>query len=262
MSNSLSLAYRFKTKLKRYWTGRRAQDDFDWEYYTHHYRAELERGSREHTLILKPGDYHFAEGRLTRKSTCLPLHPNHRLLYETLLQLRPASLMEIGCGGGDHLQNLGLLEPAFQLQAIDLSEGQLDLARQRHPGLKTPLRQFDITSPTGLAQLPKVELVYTQAVLRHIRVQPNYLQALVNCFHLASKQLVLMENWRNHDFLGDMRELFAQGKLPWPNLHFHYRESEELRRPHLMLVSSEPLPQYPKLNDYSLLRGSPRVQNA
>lgn len=113
MSALLDFTYRFKTKLKRYLTGKRVGDDFDWEFYTDHYRAELERGSREHTLILKPGDYQFEGGRLLKKTACLPLHPNHRLLYEMLLQLQPATLMEIGCSGGDHLHNLGLLERPF-----------------------------------------------------------------------------------------------------------------------------------------------------
>ena len=262
MSVLLDLTYRLKTKLKRYLTGQRVGDDFDWDYYTFHYRAELERGSQEHSLILKPDDYRFEDNRLTRKSSCLPLHPNHRLLYETLLQLRPASLMEIGCGGGDHLNNLALLEPAFQLSAIDLSEDQLALARRRHPAMQVPMRQFDVTSKTGVEQLTKVEVAYTQAVIMHIRVPGNYLQALVNLFHIASRKLVLMENWKNHDFMGDMRKLSAQGKLPWPELHFYYRESEELKKPHLMIVSSEPLPQYPKLEDYGQLLGSRPLRKA
>lgn len=257
MSALLDFTYRFKTKLKRYLTGKRVGDDFDWEFYTDHYRAELERGSRDYTLILKPGDYQLEGGRLLKKMASLPLHPNHRLLYETLLQLRPDTLMEIGCGGGDHLHNLSLLEPTFQLNAIDLSADQLNLARSRHPDLKVPLRQFDLTTKTGTEQLTKVDVAYSQAVIMHIRVPENYLQALANLFQIANRRLVLMENWRNHEFMADIRSLFAQGKLPWPELHFHYRESEELKRPHLMIVSREPLPQYPVLTDYRVLVSPP-----
>lgn len=39
-------------------------------------------------------------------------------------------------------------------------------------------------------------------------------------------------------------------------MHVHYRESEELRRPHLMVCSSEPL-DYPVLEDYATLLSPP-----
>jgi hypothetical protein len=41
--------------------------------------------------------------------------------------------------------------------------------------------------------------------------------------------------------------------LPWKSIHFHYRESPELKRPHLMVVSASPLVAYPVLADYSVL---------
>lgn len=75
-------------------------DDFDWRWYHYHYQAELSEIKKVHTQVLSPGDYTFSNGILTHQSSALPLHPNHRLLYETILQLGPSSILEVGCGGG------------------------------------------------------------------------------------------------------------------------------------------------------------------
>ena len=84
-------------------------DDFDWRWYHLHYQAEVDNIKRDHTQMLSPGDYNFSGGVLSLKSNVLPLHPNHLLLYETILQLNPTSVLEVGCGGGDHLSNLSVL---------------------------------------------------------------------------------------------------------------------------------------------------------
>lgn len=98
------LKYRIRTKLLRLFGPTKpaefAGDDFDWRAYSAHYAEELTEVEQDHTTRLSPQDYMFTEGRLTQQSSALPLHPNHRLLYETLLQLRPASVLEMGCGGG------------------------------------------------------------------------------------------------------------------------------------------------------------------
>jgi len=62
--------------------------------------GELKAIEKQHTLRLAPGDYLLEAGALRARSAKLPLHPNHRLLYETILQLAPGSVMEVGCGGG------------------------------------------------------------------------------------------------------------------------------------------------------------------
>src|SRR5260221_13298041 len=101
-----------------------ADDDFDWRSYSREYRGGLQAIEREHPLRLRPGDYSFENKSLRSRSAILPLHPNHRLLYETLLQLAPRSVMEIGCGGRDHLRNPGLLPPGMKLPGVDRPLGR------------------------------------------------------------------------------------------------------------------------------------------
>jgi SAM-dependent methyltransferase len=250
------LKYRIRTKLLRLFGPTKpaefAGDDFDWRAYSAHYAEELTEVEQDHTTRLSPQDYMFAEGRLTQQSSALPLHPNHRLLYETLLQLRPASVLEMGCGGGDHLYNLGVLAPPIRAAGVDRSPEQLALLKRRSPNLSAAVSVADIMRPLPDA-LPPVDIAYTQAVIMHIQTGDLHLTALANAFQAATKQVVLMENWQRHPFLSDIRGLHAQGRIPWETPHFYFRRAPEMGgKPHLMVVSATPL-DYEPLADYDAL---------
>lgn len=223
-------------------------DDFDWRAYSREYRTELAAIERTHATRLDPGAYRYADGAVTHVAG-LPLHPNHRLIYETVLRLRPTSVFEVGCGGGDHLHNLHVLDSSIELHGGDRSEEQLGLLRERSPDLPADVRLLDITLPHS-ARLPVVDVAYTQAVLMHIQTGNGHLVALSNLFRLARRQVVLMENWTRHPFLADVRRLHANGMLPWPELHAYFRRSPELDgRPHLMVLSAQELPFEPLADD-------------
>ena len=231
-----------------------ADDDFDWRIYSREYRSELQAIEREHTLRLGPGDYSFENRSLRSRSAILPLHPNHRLLYETLLQLAPRCVMEVGCGGGDHLSNLALLAPGMKLHGADRSEDQLRFLHERSPGLQADLRQLDVTLPFSEG-LPRVDLCYTQAVIMHIKTGNGHLVALSNLFRMAARQVVLMENWRSHPFVADLRFLHGRRMIPWSDLHCYFRRAPELGgRPHLMVVSASRLDYEPLEDDRILVK--------
>ncbi len=145
------IKYHLRTKLLRLlgWPkpAEFGGDDFDWRAYSAHYAEEMTEMEQAHSSRLKPGDYIFAEGCLTQQSSALPLHPNHRLLYETLLQLKPRSVMEMGCGAGDHLSNMSLLTPGLVVYGVDRSEEQLQFLRRRSPALTPVVTEADITRP-------------------------------------------------------------------------------------------------------------------
>jgi len=238
--------------------GRPAQfgaDDFDWRVYNRQYRGELESIERTHATRLAPGAYRFDDGTLRHSGAGLPLHPNHRLLYETLLLLRPGSVFEVGCGGGDHLHNLHVLEPSIELHGGDRSPEQLALLRRRSPDLPADVRILDVTLPHS-SHLPVVDVAYTQAVLMHIQTGNGHLVGLANLFRLARRQVVVMENWTRHAFPADARRLHRDGMIPWPELHAYVRRSPELdHRPHLLVLSAVELPLEP-LRDDDLLAAS------
>jgi hypothetical protein len=251
MFNKTHTLYRIRKFLNMIRTGKKAVDDYDWKYYADLYREGLKDIERDYTLAFEPGDFSFKNGTLILKKDMKPLHPNYHIIYETILQLNPASVMEIGCGCGDHLHNLSILSPGIRLHGFDVSEGQVEFLKRRHPDLKAWITQYNITIEPQLLNLPKVDIAYTQAVIMHIR--QNHLNALANLFRIAKKQIVLMENWKRHAFMSDIQTLFHEKKLPWDKIHFYYRESMTTKKPHLMIVSAQKLPQYPVLTDYSIL---------
>ncbi len=245
--------YQVKNLFKTFLTGRRTQDDFDWGLYTQHYKGELKHVEEISTTVLRPGDYRFENNALVRLTNIKPLHLNHHLLYETILQLNPRSVLEVGCGGGDHLHNLSLLQSHLMIYGEDLSTKQLALLRQRHPNLAPRVRQHNIASPQ-LADWPSIDLVFTQAVVMHIKTDDNHRAALKNIFRMAQKYVLLMENWRDHDFVQDLHDLQAKNELSWPNLHLSSRPYTGTDKPYLLIASREPLPQYQPLTSDEQLR--------
>jgi SAM-dependent methyltransferase len=230
-----------KSKIKSALTPRKNDDDFNWDLYNEHYRRELDSCQKEFTLILNSGDYELKNNQLLQgNNSILPLIPNHRLLYETILQLDPSSICEIGCGGGDHLSNLELLNPNFQKFGFDISRDQLDYLKERHPNLDAVVKIEDFTLPYSRL-LPTVDIVYSQAVIMHIQTGNSHLTALTNMFCMAKKQVVLMENWTRHPFMGDIQRLYDREMIPWKELYFYYKDAPEFQKPHLMIVSSEKL---------------------
>jgi SAM-dependent methyltransferase len=243
--------YCLKRKIKKGLGLYKTRDDFDWQSYTDHYQFELSQIYKEHSLILNKNDYLFAGGELKINKNIKPLHPNHRILYETILQLSPNSVFELGCGGGDHLHNISVLDPKIQLYGVDISPKQIKLLHQRHKDLKATVEPLDITLPHPDGS-PVADIAYTQAVIMHIKTGNNHLRALENLFKYAKKQVILMENWTTHNFFDDIQQLFRTNCLPWDDMHFYYRISKEYNKPHLMVVSQIPL-DYPELTDYNIL---------
>lgn len=245
--------YQVKNLIKSTITQKKTADDFDWSIYTQHYRGELKEVEENYTTILKPGDYFFEKGVLAKKNKIRPLHGNHHALYETILFLQPKSVLEVGCGGGDHLHNLKTLRPALNLFGEDLSAKQIKLLQQRHPYLGVPVKQHDITSSI-LVDWPPIDIVYTQAVIMHIKTGDKHLIALTNLFKMAKKQVILMENWRDHDFIKDINLLKSQGKISWPALYLYARPFQNTAIPQLLIVSALPLQGYQKISQDEEMR--------
>lgn len=155
--------------------------------------------------------------------------------------------------GGDHLYNLIVLAPNIDLYGRDLSNEQLLFLWRRHPELKADVGQIDITLPFS-SLYPCVELCFTQAVIMHIHTGNGHLVGLSNLFKISKKHVILMENWRSHNFMDSIQQLFEKKMISWDNLFFYYRISPELNKPHIMIVSAEQLP-YDPLTKYDILLG-------
>jgi SAM-dependent methyltransferase len=230
-------------------------DDFNWSRYHLHYQGELELASRTRSLVIGPGDYTYSNSKLMLASGVPPLHPNIHIILETILQLQPGSVLEIGCGGGDHLHNLRVLQPSMDVRGVDVSLQQLEFLCNRHPELASVVAVCDITEP--VEHVAPADLVYTNAVLMHISpAGGRWERAIRNLFRLARHYIVLTEHWTKHEYVDFMKHLAPGRDIPWPALHLFHRSSAADGFPGALVASHRPLPYAPLLSSSQLVSGS------
>ncbi|MDX2484649.1 MAG: class I SAM-dependent methyltransferase [Pseudodonghicola sp.] len=197
-------------------------DDFDWENYTKDSYLRRVKGDveRRYRTISGPGDLTFDAdtGQVTSKGQAI--HPNQQLILEAVGQFAPATVHEVGCGGGDHISNVATLFPDIAVSGGDRGATQLDLALERHPQLAGRLGLQDITMPFS-RDWPRADLVYSQAVVMHIHTAVTHFVALANMVRMATSHVLLMENPQCHNFVADLTALFEGGHLEWDSLHLY-----------------------------------------
>ena len=243
----------FRRKPAPLATGSADADDFDWVTYNEAYAKQMLGFEKDHTSKLASGDFQVAEdGSIQLSDQVKPLHPNHRCLYETIGALAARSVIELGCGGGDHLHNIGEIYPQLDRWGYDRSDGQLDFLRARSPHLAGIVQARDMTQP-HTADLRQADVVYTQAVIMHIHAGDGHLVAMTNACKMATRAVVLMENWERHDYIADLKALHAEGKIDWPELHFSFRRLDG--RPYILIASPQPTG-FETLDNLDVLRGA------
>lgn len=241
---ALDILYKFKSRIQN-------KDDFEWSEYNKKYCKQISEVEKENTLILPEGKYSIVEGKIVLEPFLLPLHPNHKLLYETIYDLKPGSLLEVGCGCGDHLANIQKVLPETKISGCDLLEKQMKFLLSRHPELKTTANLF-VHDITISAPNTKVDLVYTQAVIMHIHRDNRHLNALRNMFHTSKKYIVLMENWSRHNFYNDVRKISTEPGFPWESIYFYVNDDGHQI---LMVISDTVLEGYKEVhNNKELLK--------
>ncbi len=237
--------------------GKRFTDGVNWGAYNGHYLEELKFTSKTNTLIIKKDKVSVINGKLQLVDPKMkPLILSHQLLYETILDLNPLEVLEVGCGAGDHLANLKSLMPEIKCKGVDLLQKQLDSLATRHPNNDFELGAIDITSPNCV--LPKVELVFTHAVLMHISEKSHrFTIAIDNVFNSATKHIVLVENWTQHDFMSEAVR-FVEKHPEW---RIYYGKSDRDSRSRVMVISSENLRNQKILSDYNDLKFDKNIIN-
>ena len=230
-------------------------DDFNWDVYHLHYKEELRSGDKNYTLNCNTNDFKIKKSKIIKKDEKIKdLHPNHKLLYETILKINPRTILEIGCGGGDHLANLSILNRKFKLLGIDRSFEQIKILKQRHPKLKVSIKIKDITIKNN--KLETADLVFTQAVLMHISESNNRFRfALNNILEAANSHIILIENWTAHNFLNEIKKIIRD--VPkYKSFKFYISKLSSGKSARAMVLSKKKLP-LPKLLNYNdLLQGN------
>jgi len=188
-------------------------DDFYWPRYNKDfYRREISRVG--YLDRLSETSWSIENARIIVSSK-RDLHPNHRLIYETALNLRPRAITEIGCGGGDHLANLKLLLPEVYLVGFDVSADQLEFARERNfADDGVVLHRRDMTEPDGAHGFERsADLVYTNSVLMHIHGGKRPERFVQNMAVISRRYILLEENWWRHNYLRLIQSVLPDARV-------------------------------------------------
>jgi trans-aconitate methyltransferase len=224
-------------------------DDFDWKIYPSYYKEELKSISRIHSLNIQNGNFILEQGQLVKAHPQVKdLHPNHKVLYQIVASLKPASVLEVGCGGGDHLSNINELCPGTKLCGVDRSPEQIQTLRDRHPHLLVETSVLDVTSLVDKEF--SAELVYTQAVLMHISETEGRFKAAIDfVFSSAEEIVVIIENWTQHNFLKEINRIQNE-QSPWTDSFLYSVKSQDDSYASAIIVSKRPLANFEVLSSY------------
>jgi SAM-dependent methyltransferase len=136
-------------------------DDYDWGAYHNHYSKEFDGASSNYAVEI--GDFEIVDGGVVRPSESKTLHPNVELFLKVLVELSPASVLEIGPGWGHQLVMAKRVIGA-EVFGVDISQKQLDRALEEFPELAGNLDIGDVTQPLSRT----ADLVYSNAVTMHL----------------------------------------------------------------------------------------------
>jgi trans-aconitate methyltransferase len=238
--------------------GLRFVDGVNWERYHSDYEEEIKIIEKTNTVLISNDLIEIKGNKILYKNkdkNTKFLIDGHKHLYETILELNPLSVLEVGLGGGDHLYNLNKLNPDFELHGVDRSEKQLNFFNRRHPELQNVVKVecIDITQPEK--GLPKTELVFTHAVLMHITEKENrFYTALEKIFQSDCDYIVLAENWTQHNFFETSIKIMEKHRN-WEGANIYFNTSDIGPTVRAMIISKRKL-QYSLLSDYEqLLQG-------
>jgi trans-aconitate methyltransferase len=213
---------------------------------------------RTNTILIEKSEIDFYGGEIRYKSiNSLPLLPGHHLLYETILNLDARKVLEVGCGGGDHLHNLQSLKPDLILFGVDRSIDQLDLFRKRHPTLAKEIQPQDLDLTESDSKLPNVDLIFSQAVLMHIsEAEDRFYTSFKNLF-AQNKYIVLLENWTQHNFLDAAHKIINE-EQNWVGAKVYFSQSRIDRKMNCIVISKNDL-NLPELNEYEQILSGNKV---
>jgi len=182
-------------------------DDFNWDDYPAHYRAENEFNRRFFTDDLRDVEFLFTNGKLYLLADCKPLNQTHRCVYEAICNLPGIrSIAEIGVGGGRYLANLRLLMGKdVALSGYDRAPLQIKFFEELFPEVfrETTTGVMDLTE-ASIKEESVPDLVYAVTVLMHIQRPDAYRNALSNLLASGRHFVLLLDHWNAHDYFTDL----------------------------------------------------------
>jgi len=186
----------------------KAYDDYNWDTYTtDDYESQV-----FNTLTQKDGldliIKNFKRDSLGELVFEDNLHDNWKEVYHFVDKFNVNSVYECGCGSGQHLINLRIINPKLLIEGSDYSQSQIDLGKKylnlSNYDIQDKLYTMDMTKdlPNNIG---KFDFVFTQAVTMHLR-HSKALEFLKNMGKLSNKYILLIENINAHNYPNLIKE--------------------------------------------------------
>ena len=174
----------------------KTHDDNDWSVYTKDYMYQIIQVLRdsENAFFITPTNVDYYDEGLVFKDK---LHANFKELYQSAYKLGVQSILEVGCGGCYHLQNLRFLLPETEIHGTDISLQQIDFGRWFSTLPKDIDDNLFVMNVAKRIPERKYEFVFTQAVVMH-QSTDNAMKMMENMKKISSRYIFMMENPNHH----------------------------------------------------------------
>jgi len=174
-------------------------DDYKWEEYTNQYSKQiLEEIKPVRELLLK--DFSVADNDIKFYDN---LCANWKELYYQVVRTGVSSVLECGCGSGQHLQNLYTINNKLDLCGCELLQSQIDFGRTKLGISESVLKNITVLDMSVVGAhkhfKKKFDFVYTQAVLMHLSTK-KVVTFVENMVQLSNRYILVLENPRDHEY--------------------------------------------------------------
>ena len=174
------------------------RDDNNWLHYTGEYMRQIIETYKNGGAFFLDKDDPSGDLLVNKK-----IHSNSRKIYQVAYGLKPASILEVGCGGCYHIKNLRALLPKSEVHGIDISRKQISFGMWFCDLNWDGLSVMDATR-----EIPqrKYEFVFTQAVVMH-QSTGNATKIMENIRAMSSRYVFMIENPGHHGGIDEWNKL-------------------------------------------------------
>ena len=165
----------------------KVEDEYVWQNYTAEYTAQLKEIERDDDNVFFITNYTAENNVIDFHDN---LHPNWKEIYQTVYELKPKTILEMGCGGCYHIKNVHTLLPEAKITGVDLLRTQLDFGRA-FSKLPESIETYQLNCVQNKTQ-DQHEFVFSQAVVMHLSTE-NAVKMLANMRDSSPKYVMMVD---------------------------------------------------------------------
>jgi trans-aconitate methyltransferase len=172
------------------------EDEYNWKNYTPEYSDQLIGMVKNEGFDFFVKNYEIINNNPVFHDN---LVSNWKEIYSLIYKINPKSIFEFGCGACYHLRNIMTLCPEIKVSGADYLGTQIEFGKEFIPeGMEFPKNVSVRDLTEDVSDIPKAELVYSQAVVMHLNSE-KAVKMIQNMGEVAEKYIIMVEGVRNHE---------------------------------------------------------------